>query len=368
MELRGQIKELCKKAFDEALDQLLLLAKPENVVSLQAQLTVSRAVNDIAQEYHTAMTTEWSQAPYNKAFSRITGRQVSGYDLIVYRDKQQLQQLFDQHMDNVPIADFDLETKATERRVWIFFDKLAEAAQGYTGYTHPLSPTYEAIEAEIERHRQDRKQKKKQSEGAIPQTMEEAQHQSLMHGIQQLQQQCGVPVQLPSEHDLFVHLKTQLSMTDASGDPYFKLASTGDTVSFATADLWKEWKLPAFTPANETAWQEFMTCCHRANMLADLQRALPPNMLKHIESHAAGLATQLDDGSMDLASVDMAQMGQSVIGSCTETDMSQLSENISTLLPTLNTLAQSMNSVPGVPPVATACDAMNAAAGDFKSD
>ena len=368
MELRGQIRELCQTAFDEALDQLILLAKPEKVTSLQARLALSRTVNDIAQEYHTTMTVEWSKAPYNKAFCRITGRQVCGYDLIVYRDKQQLKQLFEKYMEDVPIADFDLETKATERRVWIFFDKLSEAAQGFAGYAHPPPPTYEAIEAEIERHRQGRKQKKKQSDGAIPQTMEEAQHQSLVHGIQQLQQQCGVPVQIPPEQDLFVHLKTQLSMTAESGDAYSKLASSGDTANFASADLWKEWKLPPFTTANEAAWQEFMTCCHRANMLADLQRALPPNMLKHIESHAAGLATQLDDGSMDLASVDMAQMGQSVIGSCTETDMTHLSQNIGTLLPTLNTLAQSMNSVPGVPPVSTACDAMNAAAGDFKSD
>lgn len=355
--LGDEVRVICDRSFNEALDHLVLLARPDKVNALQAKLTALRLINNVTDDFHDAMQVPCTSAPYSKAFARLTTRSPCGYDMIAYRDRKQLEVLFAEHMADIPIEYFDLDTKATERRVWIQFDKMAEASQKHASYSHPPSPTYEAIETEIHRHKAERKQRKQGGGGgSVPRTMDEAQRQSVAQGIQQLQVAGGVPVVQPSGDDVFVHLRTQMSMQDASGGTYAKIAAAGNAEGFASAELWSEWKLPPYSDATSAAWAEFTACCHRVYMLGDLQRSLPPNMLKHIESHAAGLATQIDEGSVDIASIDMARMGESVLGSCTETDMTQLSNNIGTLLPTLNTLAASMNGVPGVDPDAAGVD------------
>ena len=360
--LHDELRIICDRSFNEALDHLVLLARPDKVTVLQSKLAALRMVNHVTDDFHDAMQVPCGDAPYSKAFTRLTKRSPCGYDLITYRDRKQLEKLFAAHMSDIPIQDFDLDTKATERRVWIQFDKMAEASQKHANYTHPSPPTYEAIEAEIQRHRAERKQRKQRgdgSSGGVPRTMDEAQRQSIAQGIQQLQAAGDLPVVQPAGDDVFIHLRTQMSMQASGGDTYAKIAASGDAQGFASADLWSEWKLPPYSDKTSAAWVEFTACCHRVYMLGDLQRSLPPNMLKHIESHAAGLASQIDEGTVDIGSIDMAQMGQSVLGSCTETDMSQLSENIGTLLPTLNTLAASMNGVPSVDPANAAPNESN---------
>ena len=358
-ELAQQINQLCTTTFNASLEGLIALSSG-NKDSMTAQLMLAKSTGKpMMQSFHEACSSPYPNVPYQKAFQRLTERPVTGYDLIVYRDTAQLVKLFDQHMPTISLSNFDLSKKSTERRIYVQLDRMHEAATTDAGYKYEQPPSHEEIQQEIERHKSSKRKQRKSAPQAAPENMEQAQHQALAEGVAQLCRFANAQPVVPGDDGLTAMLAQMDEST--GGVTFLQLAEQGKAAEFATAPLWAQWKLPPYSEATSEGWEQFVVCCHRINMLARLRNTLPPNMLKHIESQASGLASQLEEGSVDMSNLDMHSMGQSVIGACSSEDMSHLTSNISSLLPTLNSLAKTMNDVPGAPSMNLAQQALSTA-------
>ena len=70
-------------------------------------------------------------------------------------------------------------------------------------------------------------------------------------------------------------------------------------------------------------------------------------MLGTIESYATDLAGKITSGDTDLSQLDLQSIGEDVLRQCSEEDMSQLANNISSLLPALGSLQQTVQAQAG---------------------
>ena len=90
------------------------------------------------------------------------------------------------------------------------------------------------------------------------------------------------------------------------------------------------------------------------NSFSGMQGTIPPNMMNRIESTAHRIAGEIACGKTDLGSLNLAQLGQTVLEGCDTQDVQQLAQGMGSLLPMLQSLQGSMSSCPASGPSAEA--------------
>jgi hypothetical protein len=103
----------------------------------------------------------------------------------------------------------------------------------------------------------------------------------------------------------------------------------------------------AFAELDAAKWQTAEVQFRQLNDLSKVQQHIPPSMLGTIENYATNLASKITAGDADLSSLDLQSIGEDVLRQCSEEDMSQLANNIGSLLPALGSLQQSVQEQAG---------------------
>ena len=85
---------------------------------------------------------------------------------------------------------------------------------------------------------------------------------------------------------------------------------------------------------DERAWALATELCS----FAGVQSSIPANMMSRIENTAHRIAGEIACGKTDLGSLNLAQLGQSVLEGCDTSDVQQLASGMDSLLPMLQTL------------------------------
>lgn len=89
-------------------------------------------------------------------------------------------------------------------------------------------------------------------------------------------------------------------------------------------------------PPTEEQWK----LLSRALSLADMEAAIPPNMLRGIEGVASKLAHDIVAGKADLGSLDIEALGQQVLAGVDTADVDSFADNLDKILPALGKIAK----------------------------
>ena len=82
------------------------------------------------------------------------------------------------------------------------------------------------------------------------------------------------------------------------------------------------------------------------NTYAGVSSSIGPGMMGRIENTAHRLAGDIAAGKTDLSSINLAQIGQSVLEGCDASEVQQLAGDVNSLLPMLQTLQKSFTPAP----------------------
>ena len=69
--------------------------------------------------------------------------------------------------------------------------------------------------------------------------------------------------------------------------------------------------------------------------LCVMNQAIPSNMMRGIERVASQLMSGIQDGSTDLANLDVEKIGQQVLNDVAEDDVGEFAKNLDNILPAL---------------------------------
>ena len=87
---------------------------------------------------------------------------------------------------------------------------------------------------------------------------------------------------------------------------------------------------------------EFWSCIQQMNSFAQVQSNIPCDMMKNIEEYAQKLAGDITSGKMSFEDMNLDRLGQDVLSQCSTADMEKLANNMSSLLPSIANLQQSL--------------------------
>ena len=91
--------------------------------------------------------------------------------------------------------------------------------------------------------------------------------------------------------------------------------------------------------------EETVEIIGKINILSQVHGSVPVNMRHKIEETAQKLASQILSGNVDLASIDIGQIGNDVLEGCDPSDLTELANKVGSLLPEL---ANSVNIDPNM--------------------
>ena len=103
-------------------------------------------------------------------------------------------------------------------------------------------------------------------------------------------------------------------------------------------------ELRGFESLDAARWAVAEGFFRQLNDLSKVQQNIPAGMLGTIENYANSLAGKITSGDADFSSLDLQSIGEDVLKQCSEEDMSQLGNNIGSLLPALGSLQQTVQS------------------------
>lgn len=113
-----------------------------------------------------------------------------------------------------------------------------------------------------------------------------------------------------------------------------------DIEAWRTAEFAHDGLRNLFDCAPDESFDDAWPILEKLNSLATVQAGIPPKMMKNIESTAHKLASEIACGKTDMANINLAELGQSVISQCDISDVEAIANNMGTLLPMLQGLSQ----------------------------
>lgn len=294
----------------------------------------------LARWHENLCAPSTAHASYAKSFSRITNRPITMYDIVTYRDAECIIKSGTlQSITGIKLEVADIPTGAPLAKMWEAVDVLCA-----TAYAHETMesfgvvgiPTSDEIALEIKEHKNRKKsQQHAQPHGGM--SMNDARRTTITTSLQQLFTSCKC--EAPSSVDvdaLDAAMLTKASATETYGDA----AAKGNIETLARCPAIKALSPPAVTAESSEHWQEFAAALGKSYSLVKMQNTLPTGMMAKIEEQAAQLAAQGDN--LDMSSLDLGQIGESVLQSCSQSDLSQMVGNMQEIIPTLNGLASSL--------------------------
>lgn len=353
-------RDACDKYW-ETLTTLIALVAPEKKTSLIAKVRAAKLTSDkteLPSAWDEAMSAPCSGVTYAKAFKRITGRDISLYDALAYRDKAAIFDTeegrralgLEEYCDPADVV-FDDSNAAT---VWQELDNMVIYARTFvSGVSFNLAsverPSRDEIAADIERRKAEKQRKRN---NAPPGTLDEARVSMLMSVFGPLHPSGTVELD-----KAFVATMT----AEISADANLKTGvETLDSTIVSQVPCIQGLGLKQLTEETKGLWEAVTSAVAKVDGVARMSSSIPSNVMNQIESQAAALAGGLCTGSVDLDNMDFSSIGQSVLQNCSQADVDAMTGNIGQLLPNLGQLARSLQADGG--PMAGSIDSMLGAA------
>jgi hypothetical protein len=314
-----------------------------HTATIKAKLRIATAADsaELLARWHESLSEPAGEhASYGKSFARITGRPITMYDIVSYRDAECIITSGTlQELTGIELEVVDVPTGAMLAKMWSAVDILCA-----TAYAHETMesfgvvniPTRDEIAAEIKEHKRRKKTATAPgSTGGL--SMDDARRATLTASLHQLFTGCQQDP--PKDIDIDAIDAAMLEKAGPSGT-YGDAAASGNLELLSQCPALKAFGLPPVTQDNTKHWQELAAAFGKSYSLVKMQKTLPSGMMAKIEEQAAQLASQGDN--LDMSSLDLGQIGESVLQSCSPTDLSQMVGNMQEIIPTLNGLASSL--------------------------
>lgn len=279
------------------------------------------------------------RAKYAKAVSRILkGEQTTLFFAVEYRDVESLKasDSFTKCLPNFMSGSSDAQRRA---RSWQTLRVMARLCYAIRTIEPPTVPTRAEIEDNISSFRALRQRSKKHTGanvGGGSGSMQRAFFEKLLEATSALPSTIGHACRerlhaIPAnEHHTVCQKWAENQYTDRS-TPF-------------GGDIFTPEEHGVFADVDPSKWHVVEGHFRQLNDLSNVQQNIPSSMLGTIESYATDLAGKITSGDADLASLDLQRIGEDVLRQCSEEDMSQLANNISSLLPALGSLQQTVQS------------------------
>lgn len=350
----------CNKYW-ETLTTLIALVAPSKKVSLTAKVRAAKLTSDkteLPTAWDNAMGAPFSGVTYGKAFKRITGRDISLYDALAYRDRAALFDTeegrralgLEEYCDPSDIV-FDDTNAAT---VWHELDNMVVYARTHTsGASFKLTdadrPSRDDIAADIARHKEEKQRKR---HVVPPGSLNEARVSMIMSVLSPLHPSGAVVLD-----DAFVSTMTD----EITTDPNLKKAVEElDSTFVSQIPCIRALGLNPLEDETRELWDAATSAVAKVDGVARMSNSIPASVMNQIESQAAALAGGLCAGSVDFDNMDFSTIGQSVLQNCSQEDVEAMTGNIGQLLPNLGQLARSLQADGG--PMAGSIDTIMGAA------
>lgn len=278
------------------------------------------------------------KAKYAKAVGRILGgEQATLFFAVEYRDAESLKSS-DAFAECLPDFLSD-ENEARRARSWQTLRAMARLCYIVQCVEPPGVPTRADIEANITQFRAIKQRAKSGGSVGGSGSMQRAFFEKLLETTTALpgpiagacrERLHAVPTQ---EHAAMCTKWAEHQFTSRS-EPF-------------GGDIFTREEHEAFAEFDAAKWQAVEAQLRQLNDLSKVQQNIPSSMLGTIENYATNLAGKITAGDADLSSLDLQSIGEDVLRQCSEEDMSQLANNIGSLLPALGSLQQTVQSQAG---------------------
>lgn len=346
--LRSNLQRAYKDNFSSSVRNIPnAVTDPKRAAALAA-IKLAEATHDLPDIWHDAMSETVDCVKYRKSFRRLTGRDICGYDVIAYRDLEPMWTIVSGVLgEQFDKGDLKLDDKDAMAALWDTLDAMSQSSMMLAEESPQSRPTSQQISDEIQAHKQKKKSDAPSSNQDSPAQKHDlslAQWMTFRHAVQAVASAFGT--QVTASRETWEETFDDIASESVNGSTVIALLEQDDNepILAQSARMRALVGIDSDEP-REGAGDVWITCGKEFKKLYNmrqLQQSLPPSMMSKIESHASDLAMKLQRGDMDMSEVNMASIGEAILGGCTENDIDSLSNNIGTLLPTLNKLATSV--------------------------
>ena len=286
-------------------------------------------------EYYNHLMTplDSKKTKYAKAVERLTGSAVVQH-AIQYRDLDALK-----HNMNSDVATkmalFDKMGEArleetTKTELWKLLDMISASTYAAKQEKMPILPTREEIQENIKAHR------KSSSQPADSSSMLRAFHTDY-NALCKLVGASPLPEDgNTSEVQKYMERWAAFASGQADDGDTMNAACTKRSAS-AAAGL--RVAFPELSLTDEALSEAAWIIIVRLNSVSAVVNNIPTNMMTQIESVANQLARDLQNGTIDMSSINLSQLGEQVLSNCSDVDMNNFAGNIDKLMPIVQTMA-----------------------------
>jgi hypothetical protein len=292
--------------------------------ALLARLDDPDGAKAVVLEWHDVLMNELDpkKAKYASAIRRITGAAATYYHALAYRDFPVLQDLWPLLDWAVPLGIPALVDDADTRNDIIrTLSQMSEFSRIVCDCELAV-PSRSDISANIQAHR----------------TTKHPQKPTMARGFDAMLD--DVMNQLGCTHRLANNVeRAPLWMKETQDETLASAIKNKDLQSFK-AHTFAHYEFAAiFACVDEkTATDAFWGKLNTMHSFAGVQTGIPSNMMSKIESTAHKLAGEIATGKTDMSSLNIADIGRSVLQDVDPSDMESFSANMGSLLPMLGNL------------------------------
>lgn len=274
------------------------------------------------QAWHAAMSeTLPTTVRYAPALKRILGVDGCAYHACEYSDMiGLLSACHAEALEVLGLDEFvDTQDADTKKTLWMLIKQINSHSLHYYD-VNLTTPTREDIQANIKMHKAAKTPIKPAMTRGFETTMAEL---AALMGAK--------PVDWSDAHAPWTEAREGLARAYNARD-----VAALRTMPFSHEGLRNLFDCAPDDVFTEEMWQYV----DKLNSLTAVQNGIPPKMMKTIESKAHALASEIAAGTTDMSSINLAELGQSVIEQCDVSDVEAIANNMSSLLPMLQGLQQ----------------------------
>lgn len=292
-----------------------------------------------AAAWHASMLTalDPKATKYAKAVGRILGKPANRYHAIEYRDFDALGDcdlINALGLTRASMASMDADVRA---ETWAILQKSSAHARSACGY-ELQTPGIEEIQRNIAASRAQRRATKQGGPSA-----------SMTQAFQTALEKLAAALDSSTLRERVRAWSSSETQDACSAWAAFVTPDTERAVQGRTLDV-EATKWPILTEAEAGALRASLRAGSEAawgaleslNSFSKVNQHIPANMMSKIEATAQQLASAISSGEQSLETLDLASIGEQVLGQCSEEDMSQVANNLQSLLPTLGSLQKAV--------------------------
>lgn len=286
---------------------------------------------------------------YAKAVSRILEEPATRYHAVEYRDYEAL--LFDcEYLRDIGL-DEALKTHSDKNVAWKVMQLASRHAQTACSYEPSRTPSPKEISKNISEHRIQRRHSKNAPAVSMTQAFEKGLY-TLADALELAALRARISKLSPDALKSVCQEWAAFVSTDIEAHIHGR---RGEELSQTSWPFLQDTELLALkTQLQAGGSDELWAALESLTSFSKVHAHIPQNMMSKIEACAQQLAGSISSGQQSLEDLDLTKIGESVLAECSEQEMSQVANNLQSLLPTLGSLQKAVAQPPAapVPPIA----------------